>query len=580
MDSCEKLTATENPDYLLSESSLTENNERSEDSKLKLEENYYEKLFIEEMNFRNNPNSNHMKNIIQKHCNAVEYFSSIGDNKRAMKYKLLNNIFLNDMQVIKTLDSENNNDIDDIKCQNSKYYFIKNILILNQKKNIDKYKNTQDFDDIKPKFNFKFNNEQEKFDELIKKKNNVENNVESLNLINDEINSQKNNFKKNLSLKLQKKKSLNENKILQGIQKVFINGKNIDDKSNNTIQEEEVELINHSTNENENDIEKKISPIKKDNNYSDKNTTLSNELKLSSNNNSNEINPLLSSANNKKTTSEFEPLTPFDSDKSQKNQDINEFKNSAKQDMSIISEEVNETNDFSLNNNETGNINNSIEDNISKKVTGISDQVEISLNETKYSNNSNTLSNCSLNNDNSLTKSIKSNESGNKILKSFRLDFNDLFEYIKEHQNTNKKTSSFCDDIKIIIENYIKDFNQYLSNNIINKIILKFSIIWEDMFNKYTEIAESFDKEIKELDFENLTKNKSDIKELNKLIDNINIEKENALNQNEEKYLSEIENNVLYFKKNFNKNDNGLLLLNEKFAYTITKRVCDMINNF
>ena len=378
MDSCEKLTATENPDYLLSESSLTENNERSEDSKLKLEENYYEKLFIEEMNFRNNPNSNHMKNIIQKHCNAVEYFSSIGDNKRAMKYKLLNNIFLNDMQVIKTLDSENNNDIDDIKCQNSKYYFIKNILILNQKKNIDKYKNTQDFDDIKPKFNFIFNNEQEKFDELIKKKNSVENNVESLNLINDEINSQKNNFKKNLSLKLQKKKSLNENKILQGIQKVFINGKNIDDKSNNTIQEEEVKLINHSTNENENDIEKKISPIKKDNNYSDKNTTLSNELKLSSNNNSNEINPLLSSANNKKTTSEFEPLTPFDSDKSQKNQDINEFKNSAKQDMSIISEEVNETNDFSLNNNETGNINNSIEDNISKKVTGISDQVEIS----------------------------------------------------------------------------------------------------------------------------------------------------------------------------------------------------------
>ena len=52
--------------------------------------------------------------------------------------------------------------------------------------------------------------------------------------------------------------------------------------------------------------------------------------------------------------------------------------------MSIISEEVNETNDFSLNNNEAGNINNSIEDNISKKVTGISDQVEISLNETKY----------------------------------------------------------------------------------------------------------------------------------------------------------------------------------------------------
>ena len=63
------------------------------------------------------------------------------------------------------------------------------------------------------------------------------------------------------------------------------------------------------------------------------------------------------------------------------------------------------------------------------------------------------------------------------------------------------------------------------------------------------------------------------------MIDNINIEKENALNQNEEKYKSEIENNSQYFKANYNKIDNGILLLNEKFAYMITKRVFDMINN-
>ena len=93
MDSSLKLTVIENSNNISS----------PEDTKLQLEENYYEKLFLEEMNFRNNPNKASMKNIIRKHCHAVEYFSSIGDDKRAMRYKLLNNIFLNDPQVIQTL---------------------------------------------------------------------------------------------------------------------------------------------------------------------------------------------------------------------------------------------------------------------------------------------------------------------------------------------------------------------------------------------------------------------------------------------------------------------------------------------
>ena len=164
-------------------------------------------------------------------------------------------------------------------------------------------------------------------------------------------------------------------------------------------------------------------------------------------------------------------------------------------------------------------------------------------------------------------------------LKSFRLDFNDLFDYIKEHQNANKKTTNFCNDIKNIIENYISDFNQHLSKNLVTKIIKKFSDIWDEMFKKYADITEFFDNEIKQIDFDNGTKNKSNISELSNLIDNINNEKENALNQNEEKFMKEIENNEIYFKANYNKIDNGILLLNEKFAYVITKRVYDMINN-
>ena len=291
MDSSDNLTVIEN----LNEATSLD------DFKLKLEENYYEKLFIEEMNFRNNPNKTFMKSIIQKHCQAVEYFSSIGDNKRAMKYKLLNNIFLNDPQVIETLDEEDNidNNIDnnDIKCDKNK--LIKNILILNQKKNSDKFKDSNDNSYLKNKLNFVLCNEKEKLNELIKKKNSFENNLGSKNLIDDDIKAQENNFKKNLTLKLQKKKSINENKILQGIKNVLIKGKNTDNNINN--DEEEKEMINNSEINDSNNIaniEKKISPIKIDQNYSDKETVSSNELKFDSNHNY--TNPLLSSANNKK----------------------------------------------------------------------------------------------------------------------------------------------------------------------------------------------------------------------------------------------------------------------------------------
>ena len=139
MDSNKNLTVINIPNNL----------SNNDNGKLQLEENYYKKLFIEEMNFRKNPTQSGIKNIIQKHCQAVEYFSSIGDNNRAMRYKLLNNIFLNDSQVIRTLDHEK------IKKSGLGTNLIKNILILNKKKNSEEYnKIKDDFDDIKGKYNF------------------------------------------------------------------------------------------------------------------------------------------------------------------------------------------------------------------------------------------------------------------------------------------------------------------------------------------------------------------------------------------------------------------------------------------
>ena len=59
------------------------------------------------------------------------------------------------------------------------------------------------------------------------------------------------------------------------------------------------------------------------------------------------------------------------------------------------------------------------------------------------------------------------------------------------------KQKLFCNDINIIIENYIKDYHQYLNQNIFMKFLTKYSNLWDDMFKKYVNISDIYDKELK-----------------------------------------------------------------------------------
>ena len=92
-------------------------------------------------------------------------------------------------------------------------------------------------------------------------------------------------------------------------------------------------------------------------------------------------------------------------------------------------------------------------------------------------------------------------------------------------------------------------------------------------------ISDSYDNELRKIDdkLNENNKNESEIKELKSLYDNLKIEKENELNKCEDRFSSQIESMALDFKQNYNNNDKGLLLLNEKFALTITKKLFDMI---
>ena len=531
--------------------------------KVKLDDNFYENLFLEEMDFQMNPKKDKITDIIRQYCRAVEYFSSIEDTKKVSQYKMLIDLFLNNPIVINLLDNKDNNN-------NS----MKKILISNKNNEIKKLLVKDNISLISENNNIIIQQEEkDKLDKLINKNENMIKNKPSIDLVNEEIKNQKNNFQKNLLIKkhslFKKEKNINENKIIQSIQNAFINEK----KENQTvICEEKNNNLSISGNI--------IIPIKRKeksnnkeniaNNIMNSFSILDNPINESNKENINQLNIII----NKKNTSEFEPLTPEIFSKITQSNN----KSSLNKDYINNSEEITETNDFSLNNE---NYTASEDKNKTAKNNSLLKYNNICSNETKETDNINLSNITKLSQISNNLNNLNDSSNKNNKFKNFRLDFNDLFEFMKESHNISNKQKIFCKDIKLIIENYIKDYNQYLNENIFVKFVKKFSNLWDDMFKKYVYINEIYEKELKKIDekINNFINDESKIKKLENLSENLKNERENEINKLEEKFSSEIESISLVFKNNYNNIDKGILLLNEKFALIITKKIFDMINN-
>ena len=113
--------------------------------KLKLEDDFLEKLFSEEMEFKMNPKKEAIPNIINKYCEIVEYYSSKDDEINVQKYKLLIDVFLNNPIVVNLLDNKEINEDNNVVNNN----LLKKLIISNKKKHIDI---SNEIDDIN--FNF------------------------------------------------------------------------------------------------------------------------------------------------------------------------------------------------------------------------------------------------------------------------------------------------------------------------------------------------------------------------------------------------------------------------------------------
>ena len=90
-----------------------------------------------------------------------------------------------------------------------------------------------------------------------------------------------------------------------------------------------------------------------------------------------------------------------------------------------------------------------------------------------------------------------------------------------------------------------------------------------------------YDGELKKVDEElsNLSQDDPKFEELKNLSENLKIEKENEINRCEDLFSSKIESISVDFKNNYNNNDEGTLLMNEKFALSMSQKIFDMIRN-
>ena len=516
-----------------------------------LDDNFYENLFLYESEFKMNPKKEKMQKILGKYCKAVEYFSANDDNKREKEYKMLIDLFLNSPNVLNLLDNKNNSNYDSVKK-----------IITDNKKN--KMNNILEEDNItihssKIKKILKKEEEKEKINKLINDDENEIKKKDSTNLINEDIKNQQNKFQQKLMIKkhslFKKVKSINENKLLMSIQNASIN------------ENKEIEKINIGG-KNSTNINNQISPIKNETNSDNKeniSNNIINSFSYSNNKNDKDNSTILNTIINKKKTSEFEPMTPLNSYKL----DESNNKSSSTNKKMYNSVEINETNEFSLNND-----NDSPSDNIKTQNNKILKDTIICSDETKESYN------ISNNNSSKISEGLNNSSNKSNLYKNFRLDFNDLFEYMKDSNITNKQ-KLFCKDIKLTIENYIKEYNQYLNENLFIKYAKQYSNLWDEMYKKYVDISDIYDKEIKKID-EKISiymNDENKLKELQNLSENLKIERENEINKSEERFTSKIESISLDFKNNYNNNDEGILLLNEKFALLISKQIFDMINN-
>ena len=505
-------------------------------NKFKLPTHFYENLFMNEMEFKIKPQKELILKIIQKYCSAIEYFFSIGDDIGINKFRVLLKVFLFDPKVVSFLEDDNS-------LKNSvKSINLKNELIIQD--NVEQFDQNFDSNSKILKLN-QLNNENDyNIKNIIHTGNTEMKRKNTMNILINEIEIQENNFKKKLFLKKVKKNNNQDStkeQIKKSIQNTSIMNKNTDNKENEDQNQSSISQISPiRTNENSFSNSNKI-------NIS--NEEVSSFLDSAKNNNNN------SSNKQKDTPSRFEPFTPINSDKNDSNENYKKNKNETVHDFN----ENFELN-FDLNEKNKSNKN-------------LSPKNEILINNNEIREIGNGSNNSFSTNSNSLNDSLNKKQ-------IFNLDYQNIFEIIENCKSIGIKQQKCFNDIKDFINNFIKDFNSYFYDELFVKFLLQISNINDKKYENFVKVYEYYSKQIKDAENEifEFKGNDEQIKEYTAIIESLKNELDNEVGKIDNYYNKTINDLVIVFKNNYNKNDAGIKLMEEKFKLNICNKLSEILS--
>lgn len=505
----------------LSKNTKSTGHHHSKKSKIipKINEEFFEKLFLLEMNYRKTLSPDYINQIVTLYMQAIEYYEFKKDKKSKDYQNRLQN-FMIQPEVMKYLNKAKNANPDENKKK------------LSSSKGVLKRKN-----ELKIKFDYL-----SKISGAVGANGNLKNQARTLieqpkmeetkkkiqNLITQDLDNQSKNFKERMLLR--KNKSTKEliKKPMKKIEKID--------------EPPQQGRIDTEIREEENDEGEEI-----------------------------EIKRVLTEANNSDDNSEsvvnIDQFEDFLQDDESKEEEINEKDNNEDQKEDIKQEDENKKEKGI----EVEKPNEEIKD-LFPKVK----QEEITSGQLHFRK-------VSFSDDDSVDSSGHDSSSSNLDTSNEDQNLNSrisqVFDIIESNKNIGPKQQKGFNDIKNTLEKYVDNFNATFYKDIFFKFSKQVKKLMDEKFSKYIEISKMYLDQINEIkaQLSELDDNSPNCAALENVMDSLKEEQRNELDLIEDEYNEKIQNMQREFKVNEFKVNPAILLLEEQFRLNMCNKINDLL---
>lgn len=154
-----------------------------------------------------------------------------------------------------------------------------------------------------------------------------------------------------------------------------------------------------------------------------------------------------------------------------------------------------------------------------------------------------------------------------------------VFDIIESNKNIGPKQQKGFNDIKNTLEKYVDNFNATFYKDIFAKFSKQVKKLMDEKFNKYIEISKMYLDQINEIkaQLSELDNNSPNCEALENVMDSLKEEQRNELDLIEDEYNEKIQSMQREFKVNEFKLNPAILLLEEQFRLNMCNKINDLL---